>query len=156
MNLTQEDKKILKYEKRIGYALSMFIFALGGILSLYLYVEENWLFFKLISSGTVILSFLTSFLINRKINKDLKTGTKFVRIEQIMETKHEIDYEAGSAMPRPFWREMKAYSKYTLIINGIAYNIEKELFENVKEGDLIEIHEAIYSGVLLGFKKLKK
>ena len=154
MDLTQEDRKILKYEKRIGYVLSMFIFALGGILSLYLYVEENWLFFKLISSGTVILSFLTAFLINRKINKDLKTGTKFVRKERIMGTKHEIDYEAGSGALQG--GKMKPYSKYTLIINGIAYNIEKELFENVKEGDLIEIHEAIFSGVLLGFKKLKK
>ena len=151
MDLTPEDIKILKYEKRAGYVFGISILALGGLLSVYLYFEENRLFFELSVLISVILCWLTVFLMNRKINKDLKAGTKFVRTERIMETRYKIDYEAGSGLGM----EMKPYPKYTLIINGIAYNIEKELFENVKEGDTIEIHEAIFSGVLLGLKKAK-
>jgi len=153
MDLTPEDIKILKYEKRAGYVFGISILALGGLLSVYLYFEENRLFFELSVLISVILCWLTVFLMNRKINKDLKAGTKFVRTERIMETRYKIDYEAGSGVLNR--GKMKPYPKYTLIINGIAYNIEKELFESVKEGDTIEIHEAIFSNVLLGLKKQK-
>jgi hypothetical protein len=35
------------------------------------------------------------------------------------------------------------------------YDVTKELFESVNEGDFIEIHTSKYSNILLGFKALK-
>ena len=162
-NITENDIKTLKYEKRIGYVFAGFILT-GGALSNIVFIATNserewsllllrdWLLLLLIDFVIIGLSFLVAFLMNRKINKDLRAGTKMVTIGKIARKEHQIDYEAGSGS---LGQEMKPYSKYVLTVNGIEYNVEKELFDTVEEGDFIEAHEAKYSEVLLGLAEHK-
>ena len=175
-NLTESDIKTLKYEKRMGYVFAGFILT-GGVLSNIVFIATNserewsllllrdWLLLLLIDFVVIGLSFLVAFLMNRKINKDLRAGTKMVTVEKIARKKYEIDYEVGSGslyipglgdrFPKLWGQEMKPYSKYVLTVNGIEYNAEKELFDTVEEGDFIEVHEAKYSEVLLGLTEHK-
>jgi len=154
-NITENDIKTLKYEKRMGYIFATPFFAFGILFSVVLFAtthETNWTLFFLVNLSTFPLGYLIAFFRNRKINKDLRTGTKMVTIGKITRKEHQIDYEVGSGS---LGQEMKAYSKYVLTVNGIEYNVEKELFDTVEEVDFIEVHEAKYSEVLLGLAEHK-
>ena len=167
MELTTKNRKTLKNEKRIGFVFSGLIIAFSVLLSsLYILLnnEKNWELFLLIGFGIICLSYFIAFFMNRKINKDLRAGTKVVRIEKIEEKKHKIDYEAGSGalhipglgdlFPNIWGQKMKKYSEYILVVEGVNFDVEKELFDNVVAGDLIEIHFSQYSKTLLEFKKV--
>ena len=166
MELTKENIKTLKNEKRIGFVFAGLVIAFGSLINLVYIVanhEKNWLLLLLIDLGIVGLSYLIAFSINRKINNDLRAGVKVIKKEKIEKKKHEIDYEAGSGVlyipilgnlfPKLWGHRMKAYSKYILVIKGVAHDVEKELFDSIVEGNLIEIHEAKHSGIVLEFKK---
>jgi len=161
--LTQQDIKELKYEKRIGYVFAGIILTFCAFFNLWFFATNcerewsllllrDWLLVLLTDFVILILSLLTTFLINRKINKDLFAGIKIVTTEKIEWKEHRIDYKAGSGVKAP---GMKPFSKYIFILNGIAYNVEKELFDSVEKGDLVEIHTAKCSEALLGIKKKK-
>jgi hypothetical protein len=159
--LTQQDKKILKYEKRMGYVFAGIILTFGILLNI-IFIATNheregllilvraWSLLLLIDFVIVGLSSLTAFLMNKKINKDLSIGIKIITTEKIEWKEHKIDYEVGSGWGR---REMKPYSKYILILKGIEYDVEKELFDSVEKGNFVEIHNAKYSETLLEIKK---
>jgi len=166
MELTKKNIKKLKYEKRISFVFSGLVLAFGALLNLVYIVsndEKGWLLLLLINIGIVGLSYLIAFFINRKINKDLGVGVKVVRIEKIEKKKHYIDYEVGSGalfipilgnlFPKLWGHRMKEYSKYTLVIKGVGHDVEKELFDSVEEGDLIELHVSKYGEILLELKK---
>ena len=166
MELTKKNIKTLKYEKRISFVFSGLVIAFGALLNLVYIVsneEKSWLFLLLIDLGIIGLSYFIVFFMNRKINKDLRAGTKDVKIEKIERKKHEIDYEVGSSalfipilgnlFPKLWGQKMKEYSKYTLVVKGVGFDVEKELFDSVVEGDLIEVHSSKYSEILLEFNK---
>jgi len=167
IELTKENLKKLKFEKRIGFVFALLVIAFGALINLVYIVsnhEKSLLLLLLIGFGIVGLSYLICFLINRKINKDLRAGTKAVRIEKIGEKIYKPDYEVGSGVlyipvlgnlfSKLWGIKMKENSKYILVIKGIEYNVEKELFDKVIEGDSIEIHESKYSDIFLEFKKI--
>ena len=167
MELTTKNIKTLKNEKRIGFVFSGLIIIFGILLSsayIILNNDKNWVLLLSIGFGIICLSYFIAFFMNRKINNDLRAGTKVVRIEKIEEKKHKTDYEAGSGMlfipilgnlfPKVWGQKMKEYSKYLLAVQGVNLDVEKELFDNVVAGDLIEIHFSQYSKTLLEFKKV--
>jgi len=167
MELTKENKKTLKYEKRIGFVFSGLVIAFGALFSLVYIVsnnEKSWLLFTSINFGLIGLSYLIAFSMNRKINKDLRAGIKVVRTEKVEKKMSKIDYEAGSGalfipilgnlFPKLWGHKMKEYSKYTLVIEGVGHDVEKELFDSVVEGDLIEIHNSKNSNIFLEFTKI--
>jgi len=161
MELTKQDIKILKHEKRLGFVFAGAILTFGLIFNIIFiatpnYEKDRLLLLLFIDLPIIVLSYLTAFLMNRNINKDLRERIKIITTGKIERREHQIDYEPGSAMPAPGMREMKAYSKYILILKGIEYDVEKELFEDVKEGDTVEIHNSKYSDILLGVKKRNK
>jgi hypothetical protein len=162
MELTKQDIKILKYEKRMGYVFAGIILSFAFLFNLFFIAtnhERVGLFILLKTRSLLLLidliiiclSFFIAFLMNRKINKDLRIGEKVVTIEKIEWKEHKIDYEAGSAS---LGQKMKPYSKYILVLKGIEYNVEKELFNNVEKGYFVEIHSAKYSNTLLEIKKI--
>ena len=168
MELTIDNRKKLKHEKRIGYVFAVLIIAFGALLNV-AYIVSNrekdlWLPL-LIASGIIGLSYLVAFFMNRNINKDLRTGIKEARVEKIEKKIHKVDYEAGSGVlyipilgdlfPKLWKPKMNKYSKYFFIVKGVEYDVEKELFDNVIEGDTIEIHYSKYSDILLEFRKTK-
>ena len=168
MKLTKENIKTLKYEKRIGFVFAGLIIAFGALINLFIIVsspEKNWLLLLLIDLCIVGLSYLVAFSMNRKINRDLREGIKVVKTEKIEIKKSEIDYEVGSGalyipilgdlFSKLWGHKMKEYSKYILIINGVGHTVEKELFDSVIEGGLIEVHNSKYSDIFFEFKKVE-
>jgi hypothetical protein len=166
MELTKQDRKILKYEKRVGHVFAGIILTFGILLSLIFFATNHerdgllillkaWSLLLLMDLIIISLSCLTAFLMNRKVNKDLNAGIKIVTTEKIEWKEHKIDYEAGRGslyipglgdmFPKLWGQKMRPYSKYILILKGIEYNIEKELFDSVEKGDFVEIHNAKYS-----------
>ena len=163
MKLTTEDRKAIKYEKRIGFVFSGMILTLGVIGNLiYLSSNENKIIYPLIfiNLAVITICILIPYVANRKYNMDLKNGEKFVKIEKIQRKEKQIDYEAGSGslyMPilgslfPKFWgQKMKKIPKTNLIINNARYSVENELFEKVREGDDIKMYYSKYSEILLG------
>ena len=57
-------------------------------------------------------------------------------------------HEAGSGTLSN--QEMKSIDKFQLIINQATYDVSKEFFDKVSEGDEVEMYFAQHSRVLLG------
>lgn len=166
MNLSNEDIKIIKNEKRVGYVFSGLILAFGGIGNIVYWVSETEKVFIIIALINLLLiaaSFLIPFFMNRKYNLDLKEGEKIVKTEIIQKKGMITDYEVGSGslyipilgdlFPKLWGQKMKEIQKYTVILNGTAQQIEKNLFEIVNEGDGIEMHFSKHSQILLKIQK---
>jgi len=167
IDLTRENVKKLKTEKRIGFVFSGLIIAFGALINLVIIVsndEGGWLLPFLIALGIVGLSYFVAFSVNRKINKDLRVGKKEIKTEIVENKAHKIDYEVGSGVlyipvlgdlfPKLWKPKMNEYSKYILTIKGVEYDVVKEFFENVTVGETIEIHNSKYSGILLEIKRI--
>jgi len=154
MNLTKENKKKLKHEKRVVFCVAISVLAITAVTNLVciLLNQLNLLLLLLIDLGVVFSCFLIVFLGNRKINKDLKAGIKIVKIEKIERKIHKIDYEAGSSVNGNM--PMRPFPRYIFAINGFGYDVEKEVFDSFSEGESIEVHRSKYSGTLLEFKKI--
>jgi hypothetical protein len=143
MELTIENRKKLKREKRIGFVFAVLIIAFGALINL-AYILSNqakgFLMPLFIASGIIGLSCLVAFFMNRRINRDLRAGIKEARVEQVEKKRHKVDYEAGSGVlyipilgdlfPRLWKPKMNEYSKYILTLKGVEYDVEKELFDN--------------------------
>ncbi len=166
MNLSNEDIKIIKNEKRIGYVFSGLILALGGIGNLAYWVsvaEIQLMVIVIINLSLITVSILISFFMNRKYNLDLKEGEKIVKKEIIQKKEMITDYEVGSGalyipilgdlFPKLWGQKMKEIKKGKVIINGTAQQIDKNLFESVNEGDDIEMHFSKHSQILLNIQK---
>lgn len=171
MKLTDKDIKTIKYEKRTGYVFPGFILAFGSFYLLFYTLSNqniSWKIIILFAAGLIGISILTSILINRKYNMDLRSGTKMVRIEQVEQIETLTSYEAGSGamyipilgdrFPKLWGQKMRPKIKFNLIINGFRFEVEKDDFSKVKTGDQVEMHYTMHSDTLLGieFKKEKK
>ena len=166
LELTTENSEKLKFEKRIGFIFALLVIAFGALINLVYIIsnhEKSLLLLLLIDIGIVGLSYLICFLINRKINKDLRLGIKTVRIEKIEEKRDKTDCEVGSGVlyipilgnlfPKLWGQKMKGNTKYILMVKEVGYTVEKKLFDSVIEGGFVEIHDSTYSNIFLELKK---
>jgi len=165
MTLTDKDIKTIKYEKRIGFVFSGFVLAFGGLFNLfYVLTNQNivWTMLILVDTGLIGLSILISYLMNRKYNMDLKSGTKIVRIETVQQIETETTYEAGSGsmyipilgdlFPKLWGQKMRPIEKLNLIINGFRFEVKKDDFSNAKQDDKVEMYYSRHSDTLLGIE----
>lgn len=165
MILTDKDIKTIKYEKRIGFVFSGFVLVFGGLFNLiYVLINQDivWAMLIPVDSGLIGLSILISYLMNRKYNMDLKSGTKIVRIEKVQQLETETTYEAGSGsmyipilgniFPKLWGQEMRPIVKLNLIINGFRFEVEKDDFSKAKKDDKVEMYYSKHSDTLLGIE----
>lgn len=76
---------------------------------------------------------------------------------------YKVDFEAGSGslhipilrdlFPNLWGQKMNPIAKWILIVNNTEYSVEKNLYDNVKEGDSVEI---LYANGLSEIKEYKK
>jgi len=162
MKLTDKDFKTIRYEMRMGYIFSLFILAFGGLFNLvYIVVnsDNNWLLLGLIDGLIVGFSIGLFFLVNRKLIKDLKEGTKIIRLEKVLSKERQTSYEAGSGklhipilgdlFPKLWGQEMKPKEQFSFIINGFRYEVSDDVFHQVNENENVEMHYSLHSGTLL-------
>ena len=166
IKLSDKDIKIIKYERRPGIVIPLMILTLAGLFNLiYLSNSNNsisQIIILIINSGIITFCVFLSFLINWNYNKDLKAGTKKIEIERVNKKEERTIYEAGSGtlylpilgylFPKLWGQPMKPIQKLHLIINHCRYDIEKEMYDNIKEGDLVEMYYSQYSEILLGIE----
>ena len=169
MSLTPEEIKEIKYNKRLGYAFSVAIIACGAIIILVYSQMERIDLIDVRILELILLTFglsaLVLYVMNRKLNKDLRFEERLVETKKIDKRKKIIDYEVGSGslhipflgdlFPKIWGQEMKGYKKFRLTIDGENYDVEEELFNAVNEGDEIELHWSFYSEIFLGLKVKK-
>jgi hypothetical protein len=170
MSFTNEEIKDIKYAKRYGYVFSSAFMLFGIILLIVNYTQEKAINILDIRTLTTIfltigVSYLILFGMNRKINKDLKFEKKLIETKTVEKKENTVDYEVGSGslyipglgklFPKIWGQEMKSFNVLRLTIDGEEYSVGKEIYENVKEGDSIELHWSYYGEIFLGIR-LKK
>lgn len=168
MKLADKDISTINYEKRAGFVFSGLVLSYGGFFNLlYLCTSPNlnWIVLFVADLLMVGVSFLISYFMNRKFNKDLNAGSKNITLEKIQHKENQTVYEAGSGclyipilgdiFPKLWGQNMRAIQKWNLIINNFRYEVEKELFDKVKESDFVEMHHPLHSDLLLDIQIVK-
>ena len=165
--LTEKDRNVLKYEKRIGYVFSGLILSFGGLFNVSYFVmkktELNYLHIGLIDLGIIFLAYLVCHRINHKINLDLQENKKELLKKTVDEKKEENSYEAGSGSlyipglgelsPKLWGQKMRETKKYFIISNDNKYDMDKETYDKLKKCSDFYIHIAKHSGTTLKFSK---
>ena len=151
-NLTDQDKKDLKYQCRMGYVIPFFFLLLGSIfitglvnfiMNLETDIESN-LHVYITVGAILIISVLMNYLMNRKYIADIRNNEKILERRTIQQKIATADVEAGSANvgPLPHNRSMNKFMRYDLIIENTKYRIDKELFDKCNDGDEVYFHIA--------------
>lgn len=168
MKLTDKDIQRLKNEKRTGFIFSELVLAMGGLFSLIYWVinpDMEGTNLLLMDTGVIGVSILVSYFMNKQYNKDLNSGTKIILMETVQGKENHKSHKAnsgamyipilGDLFPKLFGQKMQPALKLNLIINGYRFEVEKNVFDEVKKDDLIEMHYTIYSEIFLGIELIK-
>jgi len=166
MGYTTEEIQIIKHEKRYGIVLSVFVFLLG-LLAIFIYstsIDIEFWSFKNITHILILVfaCILITKLININLNNDLRNEEKTIEIKTIDKKEIMTVYEAGSgtinapvlgSLYPKIWRlKMKSHEEFKLKIDKVLYDVDVDFFNEVNEGDIIEIHTTKRSKKLLGLK----
>jgi hypothetical protein len=159
--LSEKEIKQLKYNLRPGFIFGIFMIVVGFIVFLLSGIEDyDSQIIRLISGFIIILAFLLTYLINRKILMDLKYRMKLISLGTISKKECARDYEAGSGVgislsgkEHAYHLSMKGYDKCSLIIDNVRHNVNKDFWDSVEEGEEIEIHKTKYTDRIIGFSK---
>lgn len=137
--LTDKDIKLIKEEKRLGYALPFLLFC-GAVFFnfFYFFIEpydefsyKEYLLIAFINVIVLAIILWLSRLMNAGYNEDLLVGKKDVTVGQVV------------------YKQI-VKGEYCLIINGKKYEVEKEIYENIEENDYVEIYQTSCSKLFLG------
>ena len=166
--LTEKDRKVLKYEKRIGYVFSGLVLSFGGLLNLFYFVlnnktGQNFLVIGLIDLVVLVLAFLVCNRLNLKVNYDLKDNKKELLKRTVEKKTEEKSYETGSGslyipilgdlFPKLWGQKMSESKKYFIFTSDNKYEVAKEVYNDLKKGTDFYIHFAKHSETILNFSK---
>jgi hypothetical protein len=161
-DLTKADIEYIKGEKRIGYVFSFIVLFAGCLFDLpyYLIYGIDYIFL-IINCLVLILSFFTLYSMNRKLNLDLKNGTKIIKAGKIQNKEYTKNYEAGSGnlyipiigylFPKSWGSHPKLSYICYLTVDNIRYQTNKETYDRVEKEDVVEMYYTSHSQILIGF-----
>ncbi|MFA5851022.1 MAG: hypothetical protein WC833_14220 [Bacteroidales bacterium] len=162
MELTESDIKVLKGEKRIAYVFSGMVLVFGllfNILYMIMIVNNDLLILLSVDAAIILLSFLISYWMNKKINKDIREETTLLRLAEVQGKETVASYEAGSGtlhipilgdlFPKLWSQKMRESSKFYLIIERYRYEVGQELYERVNEKEFVKMYFSQHSDILL-------
>ena len=165
--LTDNDRKTLKYERRIGFVFGGLILCFGGLFNLIYFVlnqsEQNYWMVISIDLGILLLACFVCYRINLKVNRDLKDNKKELLKKRVEKKIEEKTYEAGSGalyipilgdlFPKLWGQKMRPGRKYYIITNESRYEVEKEMYDGLKKNTDFYIHFAKHSETVLSISK---
>ncbi|HBS86905.1 MAG: hypothetical protein A2W91_12805 [Bacteroidetes bacterium GWF2_38_335] len=165
--LTEKDRKVLKDEKRIGFVFAGLILSFGGLLNLCYFVwnksEQEYLMIGIIDLGVFFLAYLICNRINLKVNRDLKVNIKEILKRKVEEKNEEKSYEAGSGalyipilgwlFPKLWGQKMRETKKYLIFTADKKYEVDKDIYDDLKKDTDFYIHFAKHSETVLSFSK---
>ncbi|MGE0078102.1 MAG: hypothetical protein AB7S48_09600 [Bacteroidales bacterium] len=167
--LTEKDRKVLKFEKRPGYVFAGLILCFGGLFNLIYFLiiksEFNYLMIGLIDLGIIALSYFVLYKVNYKINLDLKENKKELLNRTVDKKVVEKSYEAGSGslfipflgnlFPKLWGQKMNEAKKYYIISNEYKHEVDLITYNDLKKGTDFFIHFAKHSGIILNLSNDK-
>lgn len=165
--LNDKDRKVLQYEKRIGFVFSGLILCFGGFFNLFYFVlnktEQNYLMIILIDLGIILLAYFVCNKIYLKVNRDLKDNRKEILKKRVDKKMEEKSYEAGSGalfmpilgnlFPKLWGQKMRETRIYYIFTGDTKYEVEKEFYDELKMDMDFYVHFAKHSETVLKFSK---
>ncbi|WP_372649351.1 hypothetical protein [Draconibacterium sp.] len=157
-SLTKTDRKNLREQCKMGLILSLLVFVLATVIGVTIYelsfdTNPNGLNLKiagLITTGTLSSSVLLNFLICNRYYHDLQFNEKVQVIKTLMNKSKSTIYHASALGSNV----SKAYTeKFEFVVDGINFNVDKELFELCAKGDQLIFNYAPKSEYLLSIEK---
>jgi hypothetical protein len=141
--LTGEDLKVIHEQMKFKRGCSYF-FVIAAVLiigfivlpdlinSRPIFGDESHLAIAIITVVVVSIILLINYLMSRQDRKQLKANIKRVYIAPVAEL--IVGYRSGNG---------HSYKNYYFKVRGneTGYEVKKEFYEQLKEGDLVEIHE---------------
>lgn len=163
--LTEKDRKVLKYEKRIGFVFAGIIICFGGFFNFFYFVLNksgvNFLMIICINLGIVSLAYFVYHRINLNINRDLKGNIKEIFKRKVEKKSEEKSYEAGSGamfipilgnlFPKLWGQKMRETRKYYIFTSDNKYEVDKEVYDDIKKDTDIYIHFAKHCKIVLNY-----
>jgi len=156
--MNDADRKLIQYQCRAGFVVPSLLFFSSLLVSFAFLVNKKslnsdkefvfiiWLLISLVAA------ILISFIMNRKYYQDLRFGEKECKKKIIQNTIQRTEYEAGSGVVGHSAMEMKAFTRYDIIVENIAYQVEVDFYLHSKKGDAVLFYYASKSRFLLGFE----
>jgi len=165
-NLTGSDRKEIKSMTRFGFVLPTMIILLGVILNMYFLLDTkvnlNPQILFAADFVIILLCIFISYRMNHKHFKDLRNGVKRIELAKVTSKQDKTSYEAGSGtlyipilgdlFPKLWGQKSKPKHLVYLIIDNYRYQINKELYDKVRKGELVEMHYSIFGNTLLNIE----
>ena len=135
--LTESDLRELRHQCRMGIVLPILFLILSNMI-LFLFLLQGHLKFDAPVQITVLalvaVAVLIHILMNRKLILDIRNGEKEVEFKRIQHKEKKKDFEAGSGT-LCLSQEMNEFDRYVLIIENLAYRVDKDIFEQCRAGE---------------------
>ena len=167
MKLSCSEKKKLKTERRIGYVFMAIVYMFGALFNaIYFLINSFGLSLTalvLIDFGVLLLGAVIMILINKQVNRDLKSNTKGVLVKVVKDKHTEKSHEAGGGtlyipilgglFPKLWDQKIGEITKYFVVTEGYTYEVDKNEYESFQIGETIQIYYGKASGIILGYSK---
>jgi hypothetical protein len=164
--LNEDERKALRYEKRLGYTFAGVIVCAGVLANLFyfeVFKKEYNLAVGLVDACIPFLAGLVCWALNRDLNRDLKENFKEIQTKKIDKLIAEKYYPVGDIkLVLPNWTrlvtrimriKLSDQYRYYILTGENRYMISKELYESLKNASDFMIHLAPHSETVLGFSK---
>ena len=165
--LTDKDRKVLKYERRIGFVFSGLIICFGGLFNLFYFVlnktGQDYLMVSFIDLGILLLAYFICNRVNLKVNRDLKDNRKELLKKRVVKKIEEKSYEAGSGtlyipilgdlFPKLWGQKMRETRRYYVFTSDSKYEVEKDVYDDLKKDTDFYVHFAKHSYTVLNLTK---
>lgn len=141
ITLTEKDIKLIKEEKKFGYALPFLLVGIALFFSLaYIIIEpygsmsvNDYIIIVIVDCLLLISALFVLSLMNSKYNEDLLVGKKDVIIKQVTS---KLLYK----------------QKYYIVIDNKQHETDKKTFDKINEDDYIETYYSPNSKLYLGIE----
>lgn len=165
--LNQNEIKILRNKKRVGYVFSILTISFGLLFNIvYFLINKtllNCLLIGILDIVIILFAYLICNKVNHKINLDLKSNKKVI-LKKIVEAKSNTSsYKPGSGVlympiltelfPKLRGKKMRKIEKYIFIANNREYEVDKETYHSLEESSTFYVHVAEHSGEVLNVVK---
>ncbi len=151
--LNENDIKLLKSEKRIGYSFLLLIYALAGLsnLAYYLINKENINFSLLLfgNLGVIMLGLFVCTKVNKDVNLALRLNRKTFIVREVIEKYERIDFHSTGRF------KMKEVTKYYIHTGNFTHEVDKIVYDKLIPGDLIHIYYGKNTGIVLSYEKVE-
>jgi hypothetical protein len=152
-SLTENDKKELWYQCRGGFTISTLLFLISNAIISGICLSEHYTLHNQYVQLAVLLAFVVplvlGYFFTHDYISDIRNNEKIVELRTVDFTEMVEDCEAGSGK---LVGDMKVFMRYNIVVENVLYRVEKDLFDQCKNGSKVKFNIAPLSQYLLGIE----